>query len=122
MPRINQTFASIALAALSVLAPAAAFAQTSTLSTVIDTVVNLISDALFLLMAVAVLVFVWQVIRYFVLPNEDRKGAGLYVMYAVIGFFVIFSLWGLVNILSGTFHLTSSGRSWTDLKSSLFPH
>lgn len=86
--------------------------------------ITYINDALFLLMAVAVLVFVWQVIHYFILPNENRKDAGLYVLYAVVGFFVIFSLWGLVNILSGTFGGLSNSthpQTWDNLKQ-IFPN
>ena len=115
----------IGFSALALTAPLFAFAQTrSNLSTLVDQIVTYINDALFLLMAVAVLVFVWQVIHYFILPNENRKDAGLYVLYAVIGFFVIFSLWGLVNILSGTFGGLSNSthpQTWDNLKQ-IFPN
>lgn len=95
----------------------------TTLSSLINNqIIGLINDALFLLMAVAILVFVWQVIRYFILPNENRKDAGLYVMYSVLGFFVIFSLWGLVNILSSTFGLSNAThpQTWESL-GQIFP-
>jgi hypothetical protein len=100
-----------------------AHAATTLGSIINDSILPLISDAMLLLMAVAVLVFVWQVIRYFILPNENRKEAGLYVMYSVIGFFVILSLWGLVNVLSGTFGIGDSSThpdTWSKLKD-IFP-
>ena len=55
------------------------------------------------MMGFAVVLFTWFVIQYYIKPNEDRKNAGQYVMYSIIGFFVILSMWGLVNILSNTF-------------------
>jgi len=104
--------------------PAIAFAATNQkLSDVITTIVGYLSDALFLLMAIAVVAFVWQVIRYFILPNEDRKNAGLYVMYSLIGFFVILSLWGIVNILGNTFGIGNASNqpgSWSNF-SNIFP-
>ena len=100
-------------------------ATTATVSTVInDKLIPILNDVLFLLMAVAVVVFVWQVIRYFILSAEtDRKNAGLYVMYSIIGFFVILSLWGIVNILSGTFGISNDANkpsSWSNF-SNIFP-
>ncbi len=75
----------------------------TSLCTLMNQVIQYFNWALVLLMGFAVLMFTWYVIKYYVLPNEDRKEAGQYVMYSVIGFFVILSLWGLVNILSNTF-------------------
>ncbi len=99
-------------------------ATTDTLSIVMTKVVGILTEVLFLLMAVAVVIFVVQVIRYYILPNEDRKKAGLYVMYSIIGFFVILSLWGIVNILGNTVFGVGQGRgnpgSWADF-SNIFP-
>ncbi|HEX7724179.1 MAG TPA: hypothetical protein VF438_00365 [Candidatus Paceibacterota bacterium] len=117
--------AGIGLASAAIAMPFVAYAQTQqNLKSIIALIVDYIEQGMFLMMAVAVLVFIWQVIRYFILPNEDRKEAGQYVMYSVIGFFVIFSLWGLVNVVSATFNIgdnaQNSPRSWTNIKS-IFP-
>ena len=69
---------------------------------------------------VLVLAFVWFVVKYFILPNENRSEAGMYVMYSVIGFFVVLSVWGLVNIVSNTFGLEGTAPSWSTIQS-LFP-
>jgi hypothetical protein len=37
-----------------------------------------------------------------------KKEAGLYVMWSVIGFFVMLSFWGLVNILMNSFKLDNN--------------
>lgn len=75
------------------------------LSNIMIGITQYIENALILLMAFAVLSFVFNVIKYFMRPDADRKEAGNYVLYSVIGFFVIFSFWGIVNILQNTFHL-----------------
>jgi hypothetical protein len=95
-----------------------------TLCTVINRVVGYLNQALFLLIGLAVVVFVWNVFKYFIKSDADRTEAGKYVMYSVIGFFVILSMWGLVNILQNTFGLGNTGfahSSWTDI-SNIFPH
>ena len=103
-------------------APALAFAEsTSTLKTLIGTLAGYLDLALELIMGFAVLMFVYYVVKYFIKPNEKHDEAASYVMWSLIGFFVILSLWGLVNILIGTFNLgTTSPGTWTNLKS-LFP-
>ncbi|MCX6715883.1 MAG: hypothetical protein NT077_02565 [Candidatus Taylorbacteria bacterium] len=109
---------------MNLLLPSIAYAATSDkLSDIITKIVGYLSDILFLMMAVAVVVFVWYVIKYFILPNEDRKSAGLYVMYSLIGFFVILSLWGIVNILTNTFGLGNTSNTpagWSDFRN-IFP-
>lgn len=93
------------------------------LSYLIDLIVGYMNEILFLLLGVAIVIFVWYVIQYFIKPNEDRKGAGMYVMYSLIGFFVILSFWGLVNILQNTFGLQNSTNrqsSWSSF-TNIFP-
>ena len=105
----------------AVLVPAVAFAQKQTLSDLIHTIVRYLNQVLFLLMGAAVVMFTFYVIKYFIRPNEERKEASSYVMYSVIGFFIILSFWGLVNILQNTFGLQndkyqpSSWESFTRL-------
>lgn len=106
-------------------APSLAFAQSSghTLAWLIMVVMDYMNKGLFLLMGVAIVMFVFYVIRYYIMPNEDRKNANLYVMYSIIGFFVILSFWGLVNILQNTFGLQNDNNrpsSWYSF-SNLFP-
>lgn len=94
-----------------------------TLCTVINRIIGYLNQALFLLIGLSVVVFVYNIFKYFIQPNENRKEAGAYVMYSIIGFFVILSMWGLVNILQNTFGIGNSGFShntWTDVRN-IFP-
>ena len=96
----------------------------NTLCTLIQRTIGYLNQILVLLIGLAVVVFVYYVFKYFIQPNENRKEAGSYVLYSVIGFFVILSLWGLVNIVQNTFGVGNQGfgtRSWNDI-SNIFPH
>jgi len=62
------------------------------------------------MMGIAVVMFVFYVIKYFMLPADNRTEAWQYVLWALVGFFVIFSMWGLVNILIGTFSLDNNPK------------
>jgi hypothetical protein len=113
------------LSAVSFLIPAFVFAATSsTLASVISWIMYYLNQALFLIMGVAVVMFVFYVVRYFMRPGTDRAEAGQYVMYSVIGFFIVLSFWGLVNILQNTFPGLSNQYnqpgSWGSFQS-LFP-
>jgi len=108
---------------VGILAPLVAFAKGPTLFDIITLIIRYLNVALVLFMGAAVVIFVYHVIKYFILPNADRSEAGSYVLYSVIGFFVILSFWGLVNILQNTFGLQNENykpSSWTSF-SNLFP-
>lgn len=101
--------------------PVVAFAADKKLVDLINLITTYLGYIMGLFMVFAVVVFVYYVIKYFIMPNEDRKEAGNYVMYSIIGFFVIASFWGLVNIVKNTFALDNSGgQSWSQLNS-IFP-
>lgn len=104
--------------------PMFAFAATSkTLKDLVSTIISYLNVALVLMMALAIVMFTFYVIKYFVMPNEDRKEGNMYVMYSVIGFFVILSFWGLVNIVQNTFGLSNTSNtpgSWASF-TSIFP-
>lgn len=67
-----------------------------------------------LLIAVAFIVFLWGVFNYFFLGASDPKKleeGRTFIIYGIIGFVLLFSVWGLVNILLGTLSLTAGGRA-----------
>jgi hypothetical protein len=109
--------------AASTLLPLVSFAAAKTLSDLVYKIIGYLNQALVLLMGVAIVIFVWNIIKYFIRTDEDHKEAAPYVMWSVIGFFVILSFWGLVNILQGTFGLGNSYNrpsSWYEF-GNLFP-
>jgi len=109
------------LIAAFLLLPGVTFAETQTLRTLIITITGYMNDLLFLMMGLAIVMFTWYVIQYFIKPDAERTEGAKYVMYALIGFFVLLSFWGIVNILQNTFGLKnednrpSSWQSFTNL-------
>jgi hypothetical protein len=89
--------------------PALVFAQTSVFS-LAATITNIINGVLVpLVFAVAFLVFIFGVFRFFIAGgDEEKKKAQHLILYGIIGFFVMVSVWGLVNILVGTFNLNGN--------------
>ena len=69
---------------------------------IISTINNVLVPVLF---AVAFIVFLWGAFDTFILGanSEEVKEKGKNLMlWGLIGFFVMVSIWGLVNILTGT--------------------
>jgi len=58
-----------------------------------------------LLVSLAVVGFVYGIIKYFLNPDneEKRKEGKSFMFWGLVTLFVIVSIWGLVGILSGTF-------------------
>jgi len=84
----------VSLAAVNNLSDAGSF--------IINTINNVIVPVLF---AVAFIVFLWGAFQTFIIGSNDAdvkdKGKNL-MLWGLIGFFVMVSVWGLVNILTGT--------------------
>lgn len=81
----------------------------SGLACVAGTFVNIINDVLVpLLFAVAFIVFLYGVAKAYIFSGGDeeaRSNGHKYILWALIGFAVMVSVWGLVNIVTGTFGL-----------------
>ena len=99
---IVRTALSLAVFALPLVA-AAAINNVSDLGTfIINTINAVIVPVLF---AVAFIVFLWGAFQTFILGanSEEVKTKGKNLMlWGLIGFFVMVSVWGLVNILTGS--------------------
>jgi hypothetical protein len=86
-------------------------------------ITNLITNvAVPVIFALAFIVFIWGIFLYFIAGghDEERRGKGKQLMlYGIIGFFVMVSVWGLVNILVGSVDLNNDGP--TDLPRAIEP-
>lgn len=95
------------LLALIALTPLFAFAQSGDLgdlTSIFDAVLTFINNVLVpLVFALAFLMFIWGVFQYFILGSDDegkRETGRSFMLYGIIGFVVMVSIWGIVNILS----------------------
>lgn len=67
-----------------------------------------------MLMALAFIIFIWGVYKYFILgaAEEGEKSEGRkFAMWGVIGFVIILSVWGIVNIVKDTLNLGQGGNN-----------
>ncbi|HEU4677243.1 MAG TPA: hypothetical protein VFS75_00825 [Candidatus Paceibacterota bacterium] len=90
---------------------AAGEGQLGTVSTFITNIVNFINRTLVpFIFALAFLVFLWGVFKTFILGGSDEgkqeEGKKL-MMYAIAGFVIMVSLWGIVNLVAKGFGFTN---------------
>jgi hypothetical protein len=109
-----------ATAVSALLIPLAVFAQVSPagtctgsiaagIETVICQIYRIIKIAIPVLILGAVAYFIYGVVMFVIAGDAEEKGNARSVMiHGIIGFAVIVGLWGLVNILLGTFNLNPS--------------
>lgn len=73
---------------------------------------SILDTILPLIIAIAVVYFVYGIARYVMAGDEGAKEAAKdKIIYGVIGLFVMISIWGLVNILVNTFGLDNTNRA-----------
>jgi len=87
------------------LLPVIAFAQFGEVDTFIKKISTFINNTLIpLLFAVALLFFLWGAFNYFVRGGSDEeaqtKGKEA-MIYGIIGFVLMVSVWGIVNLIAG---------------------
>ena len=93
----------IIFGALSLLAPVLASAATtiSNVDNIIATIRSLISQALPIIIALAVLVLMYGILKFIMSAGEEekREEGKKFMLWGIIGLAVMVSIWGLVNIL-----------------------
>ena len=89
--------------------PYVVFAQ-ETIDTIADRFFEIVNNILIpAVFALAFLFFIWGVFRYVVAGDEESRKEGQRIMlWGVIGLFVMVSVWGLVNLLSGSVNLDTT--------------
>lgn len=78
---------------------------------VINVFVSIINKLIPFIIALTLLVFIWGIFQFVLASDsEEKRSEGRSTMlYGIIALFVMVSVWGLVNILVGTFGLSSGG-------------
>lgn len=101
MKKVGTLFGLSALA----LAPALALAQFGEINDFLGDISSFINGTLIpLLFALALLLFLWGVFSYFILGKTDetkREDGKQYMLWAVIGFVIMVSIFGVVNLIAG---------------------
>ena len=105
---------ALALSSLAFMLPlVAGAAVVGNLTDVGNFIINFINNILVpILFAIAFLTFLWGAFQTFIVGSSagaDVKDSGKnLMMWGLIGFFVMVSVWGLVNILTGTFQFSNN--------------
>src|ERR1035437_3173643 len=108
---MKKLFKIIPIFLLITIVPMVAFAAstctaTNGLGLVICKISDLLGTVLPVLVAFGVLYFIWGVITYIIADGEEAKKTGKdRIIYGIIGFTAIVSVWGLVDIIVKTFGL-----------------
>ena len=77
-----------------------------------SSIVGLINGILVpVLISIAFIVFLWGVYKYFIkgASSETERATGkVFTLYGIIGFVILFSVWGIVQIFMGTLNLSAT--------------
>ncbi|MCF7835688.1 MAG: hypothetical protein K9M15_01025 [Candidatus Marinimicrobia bacterium] len=96
----------VALFAMPMMAMAA-----NTLTDVITTIGEMIDTIIPILMTLVVAVFLWGIVKYVTAGGdaEKEKSARGYIIYGLIGIFVLVAFWGIVKMFASTFGVDTGG-------------
>ncbi len=75
---------------------------------------SLIAGVEQLILALAIVMFVWGVVRY-VIGADDEKERELgkqFMIWGIIALAVMVSVWGLVHLVTNTFGLSTGGQTY----------
>ena len=91
-----------AATSLAAFTPVVALAQYGQINTEIAKVVTFINNVLIpLIFAIALLVFVWGMFKFFIYNTEEEKEKGKELaIYAIVAFVLMVSIWGIVNLVA----------------------
>ncbi len=85
------------------LLPSFAFAQVTSLQSFLIKIVQFINGIIIpLLFSIALIVFIWNVVQYFIIQGDSKDGrdkAKRHATYSIIAFVFLVSIWGIVNTL-----------------------
>lgn len=82
--------------------PFLVLAAPNDLGDLIDMTIDLINPLIALCTALAVLAFVWGIVKYIASAGDQKKkeSARNTMIYGIIGLFVLFSFWGIVRFIA----------------------
>lgn len=97
-----QRFLSHSIFAVGLLFPGLLFAAPANLGGVIQLAIGLINPLIGLLTGLAVLAFVWGIVKYIAAAGDGKgkEDSRKMIIYGVIGLFVLFSFWGIVRFIT----------------------
>lgn len=62
----------------------------------------------YLIITLAIVIFLWGVFKFIRAEGDDKQSGRDFMLWGIIGLFVMLSVWGLVNVLRNTFNLNDA--------------
>ena len=70
----------------------------------------ILNPILYLLVAVSVVMFFWGLVQFLLTTNSgDRQQGKSHMLWGIVGLVIIFSVWGIVNLIDGTLTTLNTG-------------
>ncbi|KKT63272.1 MAG: hypothetical protein UW93_C0010G0010 [Parcubacteria group bacterium GW2011_GWC1_45_13] len=84
-----------------------------TISKLFGNITIVLNQLIGILFIVATLAFLWGVIQYVLASGDEKKLAEgkKYIIYGLIGLFVMLSMWGIVTAVRNTLFNTGGGNT-----------
>ena len=102
----------IGLISTPVVSLAANGVDTTYVDSLIRATGRILNGAILVLISGAIVWFIWNVIRYTMSKDLEKKTeAKQQMIWGIVGLFVMVSIWGFVSILSDTFNLDNTPRT-----------
>ncbi len=96
----------------ALLLPLVTFAELNSADDLMTRLGVLMNEIVPVIIGLAVIYFIWGILKYVTAGDaEDKSAARGYIIWGIIVIFVIVSIWGLVNLLSGTFRLNRTPQN-----------
>ncbi|OGF51717.1 hypothetical protein A3I27_04845 [Candidatus Giovannonibacteria bacterium RIFCSPLOWO2_02_FULL_43_11b] len=76
-------------------------AHAQTIGSIVDTIIDFLDSIIPILFLIATIVFLWGIILFITSggDEEKRKEGRQYIIFGLIGLFVMVAIWGIVNVL-----------------------
>jgi uncharacterized membrane protein len=90
-------------AAIALLPGVAAASVGQSISSLLALVSQTLGALVYIVMSLGLLVFLWGVVKYVINnSDEEKKAARQYMVWGIIGLFVMSTVWGIVGLLKDT--------------------
>ncbi|MEX0913129.1 MAG: pilin [Candidatus Paceibacterota bacterium] len=98
---MKKTIARITAASTFFL-PVVALAQFGEVDTFVGNITTFINNVIIpLIFAIALVVFIWGIFKLFIHKNAEEAEQGKKLaLYAIVGFVLMVSIWGIVNVVA----------------------
>jgi hypothetical protein len=80
--------------------------------------IYIVDPLIYLLFGLALIYFLWGVLQFIMSADNDeaRNTGKRHMIWGIIGMFIMISAWGIIGIITGTFHISNQDSGIQDIK------